>query len=173
MKRKSKNVYKKFLVLSLIVGVFVFSVKGIDQYFLSDKNENVPLSISFMNEGKDIPVSKSLVLGDEWLIPDDSVAYLSQSALPGTGGNVVMYGHNTRNVLGFLNNVENGDSITLVNQSGKEYEYKVWEKKVVDPDMIEIAQPTEYEMLTVYTCTGWNDSKRLVIRAYPSRVASN
>ena len=46
------------------------------------------------------------------------------------------------------------------------YQYEVGEITEVSPNKTEVVAPTENEILTLYTCSGFSDSKRLIIVAY-------
>jgi len=45
------------------------------------------------------------------------------------------------------------------------FEYSVEKIKEVKPDDLEVIKPTKDEILTIYTCSGFNDNKRLIIVA--------
>lgn len=117
-------------------------------------------------------ITPTLINDGIWQVSDTTAAYLESSARPEEGGNIIIYGHNKRELFGPLRSIKLGDTISLKADDGKEYAYKVAEIKTVDPDAINEVMPTDYEVLTVYTCTGIFDSKRLVIKAYPTQLAS-
>ena len=47
----------------------------------------------------------------------------------------------------------------------KEYTYEVKEIKQVYPKELEVIAATTDETLTLYTCSGFNDTKRLIVIA--------
>ena len=100
----------------------------------------------------------------KWVVPDAEAAYLMGSGLPGNGGNMVVYGHNTDSIFGGLKQVEVGEVVRVVTNEGT-YQYKISHFETVEPTAIEWLEPTESEVLTLYTCTGFLDSKRLIVRA--------
>ena len=61
-----------------------------------------------------------------------------------------------------------GDSIILKTESNQEYSYSVSEILTVIPDQTEVLAPTDHEVLTLYTCTGLLDQKRLIVKALPA-----
>ncbi len=99
-----------------------------------------------------------------WQVPEEEAAYLVGSGLPGSGGNIVVYGHNKDSIFGGLKKVEVGEIVRLVTDEGT-YEYAVTHLETVEPTAVEWLEPTEAEVLTLYTCTGFLDSKRLIVRA--------
>ena len=91
------------------------------------------------------------------------------TSTPDEGSNTVLVGHRfaygTRGVFYHLDKVKTGDMLTL-HWEGKRYDYKVSEISVVAPAQVEVEDPTENEVLTVYTCTPlWTATDRLVLRA--------
>ncbi|HYD35090.1 MAG TPA: sortase [Vitreimonas sp.] len=107
-----------------------------------------------------------------WETSDTAATHLVSSARPAEGGNIVIYGHNRKHLLGNLKTVKLGDTIQVKTQDNKLYEYTVMKKMIVNPDQIEAVLPTDHEILTIYTCTGLFDSQRLVLQASPSAVSS-
>ena len=47
------------------------------------------------------------------------------------------------------------------------YKYKVNKITAVYPNQTQVIMPTKRETLTLYTCTGFYDEKRLIITAVP------
>jgi len=125
-----------------------------------------PASISFGTIDKLEVVTASITQGI-WETSDTAATHLDTSARPGEGGNVVVYGHNRRRLFGSLRNLQIGQTILISTTEGKQFEYQVAEREIVSPDQIEAVLPTEFEVLTLYTCIGWLDSQRLIIRATP------
>lgn len=102
-----------------------------------------------------------------WEVSPEKTSFLSQSARPGEGGNIILYGHNTRKILGNIRALKGGEIITLTTEDGKAHQYKVERMKESDPSDVSWLQPTDSEVLTLYTCSGIFDSKRFLVRAVP------
>jgi len=103
--------------------------------------------------------SASLSLGP-WRRPHTST--------PDKGGNTVIVGHrfsySDPATFFHLDKMEVGDSFSIW-WEGEEYLYKVFQVKVVQPTAVEIEAPTDFPIVTVYTCTPvWTASQRLVVR---------
>jgi sortase A len=88
------------------------------------------------------------------------VAHMTGTALPGSPGNVVIYGHtNNREDAGFYEKIFNGldelsnDDLILITYQNKIYTYRVKDKKVIDPTDLTIlnSNPSE-QKLTLFTC---------------------
>ena len=96
--------------------------------------------------------------------------HLPNTSTPDKGGNTVIIGHRVLYTSG-PNTLYNLDKVTLkdiiiVWWQQKEYDYKVFETKVVQPDDVEIENNTKQAIITIYTCTPrWTSQKRLVVRA--------
>lgn len=104
----------------------------------------------------------------EWSIPATAAAHLVTSAYPYEPNNIIVYGHNTWTVFAKLKQVTKNEVIKITLANGTIRDYTITEMIEVTPDKIEYLQPTTTETLTIYTCVGWMDSKRLIIRAVPA-----
>jgi LPXTG-site transpeptidase (sortase) family protein len=128
-----------------------------------------PSDISIPSASIRVKITESTISHGTWETSASSASHLSLSATPGQNGNIVIYGHNTANIFGRLAKAKTGDMIFVrVGNPGKTYAYIIRNIRLVNPSDIDVIQPTAMETLTVYTCTGWFDSKRLVITAYPA-----
>ncbi len=181
--KKSNLFLLTLFILSGFVGIFailfgfylsyqrhVLSFSGnLNTSTLLNNNEYFnPSSIKFSRINLSLPVKSSKIENGIWEISDDSASFLNSSAKPGQGGNIVIYGHNKRKIFGpIIGSVRKGDEIELSAENGKVNRYSVSQVFEVKPENIEVVSPTDYEVLTVYTCTGLLDSKRLIIKAYP------
>lgn len=115
----------------------------------------------------DLSIESQVYKDGTWTIPEKSAAHLVNSAYPFEPNNIIVYGHNTWHVFGKLKQVTKADIIALVLANGSTREYEITEIIEITPDKTEYLQPTSEETLTIYTCSGWMDSKRLIIRAKP------
>ncbi len=100
---------------------------------------------------------------DTWAYPDDSVVFLKNTPLPGNKGNSVIYGHNYKGLFGELNKVMLGDLVEITLSDGTVRSFKITQKYTVTPDQTHILGQTKDTRLTLFTCTGFLDSKRLVV----------
>lgn len=101
------------------------------------------------------------------------VVLMDGTPLPGTGsGNTFIFGHSSAieksdydKIFSKLNDLEKDDSV-LINYSGKSYNYKVIDKKIVDKNDLSVLDQTNNERVTLMTC--WpigTDKQRLVVIA--------
>ncbi len=127
------------------------------------KEQPTRLTISSLDIN--LSIYPALIHDKKWDITKDGVSYLSTSPLPGDHGNSVLYGHNWPTLLGSLKHIQPGDIIEIQNNHGETFSYIVYFVSVVTPDETHIYQNTDDYRLTLYTCTGLLDSKRLVVTA--------
>jgi LPXTG-site transpeptidase (sortase) family protein len=123
----------------------------------------------------DTPLVEAPIVGNTWDVTrfTDEVAHLEGTAFPGTFGNTVVAGHVT-NVRGdgpfiHLNELQSGDAV-LFSGDGAQYRYVVQFVRYVQPDEVAYAMPTEDNVVTLITCTGWDETakvytQRLIVRA--------
>lgn len=115
----------------------------------------------------DSDITDAVYTGSKWTVSADSASYLLQSARPGEGGNIIIYGHNTRPILGNIRALKGNETITLTTEDGTEHLYRVDSLTEVAPNQTQLLQPTDTEVLTIYTCSGIFDSQRFIVRALP------
>jgi len=104
---------------------------------------------------------KTLDRGGIWHIP--------KTSNPSLGSNTVFSGHRWQylppsgRTLYLLDKVKIGEPI-IVYWEGKEYDYRVSRREVVDPSRTDIQDPTDTPQLTIFTCTPiFSTKQRLVL----------
>ena len=132
---------------------------------LSVTYEDLPLSMRVADIDISLPIFPSEVTGNIWQTTEKGVSYLKSTPLPGQKGNAVLYGHNWPNLLGPLHSIKVGDMISISYPDNTTVDFKVTYITVVSPDQVKILDGSNDTRLTVYTCTGFLDSKRLVVTA--------
>ncbi len=193
-KTKHKNLKKNFNknapLLLIVAGAFFMSVSGLHWYFKyqalsldsellsqytqenqnNQENQNTKESIPthiYIQWFLDTPISKQVFVDNNWTISETEASYLQQSAQPGQKGNIIIYGHNKRSILGNIRALKGSEEVTITTNDGKKHKYKVSLIKEVNPDQTEYLLPTEEETLTLYTCSGFLDKKRFIVQAKP------
>jgi LPXTG-site transpeptidase (sortase) family protein len=136
--------------------------------FASESSVATPIAISIESLALNLPIYPSSINEGKWETTKDGVSYLATSPLPGELGNSIIYG-NWGNLLGSLELINPGGKINIKMSSGKTLSYIVHFVTVVTPDETHIYGNTPDYRLTLYTCTGFLDSKRLVVTAILER----
>ena len=178
---------KQFIANAFILcGFLLFSLSLLHRYLRTqaltlDKETVANIAAASYETNKPRPIPVYVTLGSlikadvstqvytngNWTIAEQGVSYLEQSARPGEQGNIILYGHNTKESLYQLKNVPNGATMSLRSEDGQEHLYTVTLRKIVSPSQIEFLQPSSTEIVTIYTCIGPLDSKRLILQAVP------
>lgn len=114
-----------------------------------------------------LDIVESAIHNGVWQINEYAANHLNVSANPGEGGNVVIYGHNSNEVLGPLRWMSVGEQIELTNADGKTITYSVDQVIETNPEDINWVLPKQEETLTLYTCSGFLNSKRHIVIARP------
>lgn len=169
-------------LLSVVAGITVFlglSSKHIMSSLVSNRTskekpmatttpapdlEGPPIAVSIPKIHKSLPIKPAHVVGNNWDMFDDAVAWLATSATPGTG-NVILYAHDRASLWQDLYLLKAGDSIE-VQQGNAWRRYEVTASKTIDPHDIQ-AILSNNNQLTMYTCEGSFDQKRRVVYAKP------
>lgn len=129
------------------------------------KSEANPVQLYIPKLAKVLYISDGEVVDNRWTISATGVSYLTSSALPGDGGNSVLYGHNRADILGGLPALRKGDVIYVAMSDGQSIKYTVFETREIKPTQVEILKGTEDARLTIYTCSGFLDQARFVVVA--------
>jgi LPXTG-site transpeptidase (sortase) family protein len=120
-----------------------------------------PISITFNNHT--FQVEKGTFKYGLWPLSDSNPTYLESSGIPGSSGNIIIYGHNKPAIFGNLSALKEGSEVHLTTNNNQTLTYKINSIKKVFPQDVEILQQGSEEQLTLFTCTGLFDSMRLVV----------
>jgi sortase A len=117
----------------------------------------------------DVPVYNS-VKGEKL---KKSVVHIPATGFPWQeGANTYIAGHRlgyegsgSYLVFYYLDMLGEGDEILLEDEAGDEYEYRVTEQKVVDPDNVEVMEPEDgRSLVSLQTCTLPDYKQRLIVQ---------
>lgn len=126
-----------------------------------------PVEIAIPSLNIKLPLSETVIKNGVWQISPLGASHLTSSAVPGEKGNIIIYAHNTNDRFGHIMDIKKGARIVVTSLDGKQHSYEVIKTATVSPDQIDLLLPTAFETLTVYTCTGFFDSKRFVVVSKP------
>ncbi len=124
------------------------------------------LRLAFPQLDISLPVYPAKLTGTHWDYSSIGISHLSSTPWPGQPGNAVFYGHDWPNLLGRLHAVQIGDQIKVTTSAGNILTYNIDATRIVSPDHLEVIAPTPDSRLTLFTCTGFLDSQRLVVTAH-------
>lgn len=130
-----------------------------------DKIKDPPIRILISDLKIDLPVKEAKVVKGYWEVFPDSAAFGLGSAYPEDAtGNQVIFAHAREGLFLPLRKAKPGQTI-IVFTKDKWYGYKIKEIREVLPSQTEVIAPTKDPTLTLYTCSGFSDSKRLIVTA--------
>jgi LPXTG-site transpeptidase (sortase) family protein len=134
----------------------------------TSESENLgrPVGIKIDSINLSLPIIESKMTNGKWETTSKGVSFLDNSAIPGEIGNSIMYGHNWTSILGGIKDVKPGQKIEILHDSGAVSTYIVETVQEVSPNDAGILSQTDDIRLTLYTCSGFLDSKRLVVTAF-------
>ena len=122
-----------------------------------------PVHLELINAGVSVKVEPGYLQNGRWSVVPDAANYLVSSSLPDEGGNILIYGHNKKEVLANLKQAEIGEVVELTSEDGQKRQYEIVKRYVTGPNDTSPLEERMEETLTIYTCTGFLDTKRLVI----------
>ena len=169
MNRSSKFLILSGLLLLLFGSYLVFqrySPKTLEFKNLnlvkSSSSKLTPVRIIIPSQKIDNAVFGAQITNGQWETTDKGISFLASSPVPGSQGNSILYGHNWESLLGKLVNVKPGQEIQIVMDNGQVRTFIVQFTSIVDPNETHILSQTKDNRITIYTCTGFLDSKRFV-----------
>lgn len=128
-------------------------------------SSDIPVRLRLPSLSLDLAVIPAYKTDSRWPTTSRGISYLASSPLPGDIGNSIFYGHNWVHILGQLKNSQINDPLIIVYSDGRTKNFSVTEVKTVGPNATEILDPAAVPQITLYTCTGFLDTRRLVVIA--------
>lgn len=176
MKDRISNTFIILGVLLLIFSAYLYWLRTdpnrlaftTDSVFLSEKNSTsalIPAVLEIPSQNIRLRIVPSEINKDKWETTDNGVSYLTSSPTPGEVGNSIMYGHNWENILGNLQKVKPGQTVIIYLSDGSKRIFTIQATAEVSPDQTHVLKNTQDKRLTIYTCSGFLDSKRFVVSA--------
>lgn len=130
----------------------------------SKATDNIPVRVLIPTSDIDLPIIPSEIVNGYWELSETTASYGLGSGTPGENGNTVIFAHAREGLFYNLKDVKKG-GIIYVFTKDKWYRYKIDKITEVLPNQTEVIQPTKNETLTLYTCSGFYDEKRLIVSA--------
>lgn len=166
-----------FLSLALVLLVFPLKLPTNKQseknpisinsaLYSSRETSNNPVRILIPKSEIDLKVVNAKIVNGYWELSENSASYGLGSGHPGEKGNTVIFAHARQGLFYNIKDVKVQDTIYVFTKD-KWFKYKVNKITEVFPNQKEVIEPTKNEVLTLYTCTGFYDEKRLIIQAIP------
>ena len=128
------------------------------------KDKLPPVRIVIPSVNIDLPVKEAKVVKGYWEVFPDRAGFGMGSTYPGEIGNQVIFAHARTGLFLPLKKVNIKDKI-FISTKTKLFTYQVTAIKEVNPNNTDIIGVTDEKTLTLYTCTGFSDSKRLIVVA--------
>lgn len=126
---------------------------------------NPPTRIIIKNLNIDLPLYPAKIINNKWETTTKGASYLISSPVPGNIGNSIIYGHDWSSLFGPLLSARKGDVVEIEYTDKIRKVFVVNKTLVVSPDAVGILENTDERLITLYTCTGFLDSKRFVATA--------
>ena len=126
------------------------------------KITNPPVRIIISDAHIDLPVFPAAIKNRVWDTTTTGASYLTSSPIPGTTGNSIIYAHNWVSLFGNLVTVKPGEKVEIDYQNKSKKIFTIQYTSVVPSDASSILAASKDKRITLYTCTGWFDTKRFV-----------
>ncbi len=123
---------------------------------------NPPVRITIRDLGIDLPIFPAKVVKSEWQTTTKGASYLLSSPIPGNTGNSIIYAHDWASLFGPLVNIRPDMDIDVEYEDKTRKKFIVQYTSVVPYTQSSILAPSKDKRITLYTCTGFLDSQRMV-----------
>lgn len=127
-----------------------------------DKTKTPPVRILIPDLSINLPVKEARVVKGFWEVFPAEAGWGSGSAYPGEVGNQVIFAHAREGMFQPLKKARLNQLVYVFTKE-KWFLYSIKDIKEVNPDNVSVISPTSDETLTLYTCSGFSDSKRLIV----------
>lgn len=163
MGKKAKIIVVLFLLLVLPFP-FLYPDEAVGYEGDSFVFNSAPKRIIVPSIGRSLLVASSPLVYNTWEVSLEGASYGESTALPGSGGNTVIFAHALPAFFGLLPNIRQGDLIHVFTDKDW-FVYKAQEILIVDVEEKEVLFDNKRDELTLYTCTGGGYLKRFVVKA--------
>lgn len=181
-KSKKTNLRNKYIGIAFFILGFIFLFTALnnsqnakldssepivaDKSFEKNKEESEVERIIIPKFNIDLKVTPSKIINGYWETSEITASHGLGSANPGERGNVVIFAHAREGLFLGIKDIKKDDSVYVLTND-KWYRYKVSEVSDVYPSDIKVVMPAGNEELTLFTCSGFFDEKRLIVKALP------
>lgn len=126
--------------------------------------KETPVRIIIPAVAIDLPVKEAKIVNGYWEVFKDRAGFGLGSAYPDEIGNQVIFAHAKEGLFLPLRKVQAGQRVFILTNS-KWFSYTITDIKEVLPSQKEVIVASSEPILTIYTCSGYADSKRLIVTA--------
>ena len=137
-------------------------ITGLSQEKIDDNK--IPRRVLIPDIKIDLKVGKARNIEGYWEVFPDKAGWGEGSGLPGNKGNQVIFAHARQGLFLPLRESKVDMRIYVLSSEGW-YLYQIEAIKEVYPNQTEVIEATQDETLTLYTCSGYKDTKRLIVIA--------
>lgn len=138
-----------------------------DSSFVTNNQQiQIPTRILIPAVNIDLPITLAKLTKGYWETSENTASFGEGSSPPGQKNNTVVFAHAREHLFLPLKDVKVKDRVYLFS-STQYFSYEVESLTEVKPSDVYIVKKTEDERLTLFTCSGFLDSKRLVVIAKP------
>ncbi len=162
-----------FLFLPQIISLFpqeTISTEPIlaDRAFSqSSAEDQIPTRIIIPSVSIDLPITIAPLKNGYWIPSETTASFGEGSSLPTGNSNTVIFAHAREGLFLPLRNVKEQDTVYVMTANSY-VSYTIETITEVKPTDVYTVKPTDDKRLTLFTCSGFLDQKRLLVVAKPT-----
>lgn len=157
------SVYAGWLLWEMYQPVRFEELQQVVSTQVAERESGEPVVLSFPEAEFSVPVQAGEVANGKWKLSYETAQFVEVPVASGSA--TIVYGHNYLRILGKLEQVRVGQPVEVASDSGGVKMYQIVSKEVIQPNDVARILPSQDSELVIYTCTGFLDSKRLVVHA--------
>lgn len=117
----------------------------------------------------DIDNSTINITTNEWPLSTSRAHYANFTPSLGSArGTMLLYGHNTWEVMRKTADVTIGDQLTLFDDAGQKWDFTMTNEVIIKPEDVGFIYEDVPFRIVIFTCNGWNDEYRRLMYFSPN-----
>ena len=133
----------------------------------SSAKDQIPTRIIIPSVSIDLPITIAPLKNGYWIPSETTASFGEGSSLPTGNSNTVIFAHAREGLFLPLRNVKEQDTVYVMTANSY-VSYTIETITEVKPTDVYTVKPTEDKRLTLFTCSGFLDQKRLLVVAKPT-----
>lgn len=129
------------------------------------RETQLPTQLTISKQQINLPITPASIINGEWQLSTTGISLLQTQPLTDSAHGYILYGHNWPVLLGNLQRTRIGDTLSLSYTGGEQDNYLITSKFTVTPTQLDILNLAQPNTVLLYTCTGFMDSRRLIVLA--------
>lgn len=109
-------------------------------------------------------------VGNSWPLSNDNAHFANFTPRLGSQkGTMLLYGHNSIQVMRKSSGMKVGSELTIVDDNGKSWQFIMTKESIIKPEDVGFIYEDVPFRIVIFTCNGWNDEYRRLMFFSPKQ----